>query len=368
MHTRHFILRCAAVLLLAAPTVSTAATTLPLSAATRFADDRTTGQALFDEGDYAAALPYLQREAKAGNNESLVILAYLYRYGKGTKADAAIAMNLYNRGMERDVAECYLRAGEMYEKGEGVKKDGAKAFGLYTQAAEKGHTEAQWTLGECHREGRCGLTPDTAAAIAFYEKAAKAGYMYELLAMMYDSDALGPGRAADAFRWYTAYPTDRYTAAGRYRLAQLYAQGLGTQPDAEKALDILKTLDTPEAETLRDSLVQSLKKTAAEFEGGQAALMRYLGSHIKYPSVALENGVQGTVLVQFTVKADGITVYSSDGMIYVSGAEADTRADVYQMSGNLVYTGNVASMQSRTFATGLYIVRISGNAYKVIVK
>ena len=64
--------------------------------------------------------------------------------------------------------------------------------------------------------------------------------MYELLAMMYDSDALGPGRAADAFRWYTAYPTDRYTAAGRYRLAQLYAQGLGTQPDAEKALDILK--------------------------------------------------------------------------------------------------------------------------------
>ena len=49
-------------------------------------------------------------------------------------------------------------------------------------------------------------------------------------------------------------------------------------------------------------------------------------------------------------------------------AEADTRADVYQMSGNLVYTGNVASMQSRTFATGLYIVRISGNAYKVIVK
>ncbi len=69
-----------------------------------------------------------------------------------------------------------------------------------------------------------------------------------------------------------------------------------------------------------------------------------------------------------TVKADGITVYSSDGMIYISGAEADTRADVYQMSGNLVYTGNVASMQSRTFATGLYIVRISGNAYKVIVK
>lgn len=122
MHTRHFIFRCAAVLLLAAPTVSTATTTLPLSAATRFADDRTTGQALFDEGDYAAALPYLQREAKAGNNESLVILAYLYRYGKGTKADAAIAMNLYNRGMERDVAECYLRAGEMYEKGEGVKK------------------------------------------------------------------------------------------------------------------------------------------------------------------------------------------------------------------------------------------------------
>ena len=40
------------------------------------------------------------------------------------------------------------------------------------------------------------------------------------------------------------------------------------------------------------------------FPGGQAALMQYLASNIKYPVVA-ENGVQGRVIVQFVVGKDG---------------------------------------------------------------
>ena len=41
------------------------------------------------------------------------------------------------------------------------------------------------------------------------------------------------------------------------------------------------------------------------FPGGQAALMQYLASNIKYPVVAEENGVQGRVIVQFVVGKDG---------------------------------------------------------------
>ena len=41
------------------------------------------------------------------------------------------------------------------------------------------------------------------------------------------------------------------------------------------------------------------------FPGGQAALMQYLGSNIKYPVVAQENGVQGRVIVGFVVEPDG---------------------------------------------------------------
>lgn len=41
------------------------------------------------------------------------------------------------------------------------------------------------------------------------------------------------------------------------------------------------------------------------FPGGQAALMQWLRSNIKYPVIAAENGVQGRVIVQFVVEKDG---------------------------------------------------------------
>ena len=41
------------------------------------------------------------------------------------------------------------------------------------------------------------------------------------------------------------------------------------------------------------------------FPGGEAALMKYLESHINYPPEAAKNNVQGHVIVQFVVKKDG---------------------------------------------------------------
>lgn len=42
-----------------------------------------------------------------------------------------------------------------------------------------------------------------------------------------------------------------------------------------------------------------------QFPGGDAALMKYLSSNINYPTVAMENGVQGRVIVQFVVTKNG---------------------------------------------------------------
>lgn len=41
------------------------------------------------------------------------------------------------------------------------------------------------------------------------------------------------------------------------------------------------------------------------FPGGQAALMQFLSSHVKYPAVAEENGIQGRVIVNFIIEEDG---------------------------------------------------------------
>lgn len=42
-----------------------------------------------------------------------------------------------------------------------------------------------------------------------------------------------------------------------------------------------------------------------EFMGGQAALLRYLRSHLRYPGAALAAGVGGRVFLSFVVQADG---------------------------------------------------------------
>ncbi|MCR5191779.1 MAG: energy transducer TonB [Bacteroidales bacterium] len=42
-----------------------------------------------------------------------------------------------------------------------------------------------------------------------------------------------------------------------------------------------------------------------EFPNGEENMYKYLGSNIKYPKDALENGIQGTVVVKFVVEKDG---------------------------------------------------------------
>jgi protein TonB len=45
-----------------------------------------------------------------------------------------------------------------------------------------------------------------------------------------------------------------------------------------------------------------------EFPGGQAALLKFLATSIKYPVIAQENGIQGRVVVAFVVNKDGSVV------------------------------------------------------------
>lgn len=42
-----------------------------------------------------------------------------------------------------------------------------------------------------------------------------------------------------------------------------------------------------------------------QFPGGEAELLKWIGSHIKYPTMAMENGIQGRVTVRFVVTKDG---------------------------------------------------------------
>ena len=53
------------------------------------------------------------------------------------------------------------------------------------------------------------------------------------------------------------------------------------------------------------SKVYDVVEQMPSFPGGQAALMQYLSTHVKYPAVAEENGIQGRVTVGFVINTDG---------------------------------------------------------------
>ena len=60
--------------------------------------------------------------------------------------------------------------------------------------------------------------------------------------------------------------------------------------------------------TIKEEIKEEIYRSAEQmpqFPGGDAALMKYIQAHIKYPPTAAKNHVQGRVIVQFIVEKDG---------------------------------------------------------------
>jgi protein TonB len=80
-------------------------------------------------------------------------------------------------------------------------------------------------------------------------------------------------------------------------------------PDPEPIVEpipdpVIKDLDDPEP--LVDEYIPiNIAEIMPEFKGGEEAMYKYLGKHIKYPNMALENGLEAKLYVQFIVNKDG---------------------------------------------------------------
>lgn len=58
--------------------------------------------------------------------------------------------------------------------------------------------------------------------------------------------------------------------------------------------------DDPDSERIYEAVEQP-----PQYPGGDAALLRYIGENLRYPQSAIENNVQGRVIVQFVVTKTG---------------------------------------------------------------
>ncbi|MBO4803073.1 MAG: energy transducer TonB [Muribaculaceae bacterium] len=63
--------------------------------------------------------------------------------------------------------------------------------------------------------------------------------------------------------------------------------------------------DQKDSQNYNEEKVFNSVEQMPQFPGGDAALMKYLASHINYPSEAVKNNNQGRVILQFVVEKDG---------------------------------------------------------------
>ncbi|WP_298642578.1 energy transducer TonB [uncultured Prevotella sp.] len=83
-----------------------------------------------------------------------------------------------------------------------------------------------------------------------------------------------------------------------------------------KAVEEIATPEPPKQEAEQDKVFDVVEQQP-QYPGGMGALNHWLGSNIKYPVMAAENGIEGRVVVQFVVERDG----SVSGVHVVRGVD-----------------------------------------------
>lgn len=76
--------------------------------------------------------------------------------------------------------------------------------------------------------------------------------------------------------------------------------------EADANTEIIEwTPPTVEEETIEEEEIFEIVEQEPSYPGGDAARMKFLNENIKYPQMARETGIQGTVYVGFVVERDG---------------------------------------------------------------
>lgn len=112
------------------------------------------------------------RAAKLGVLTSIFNTAVMYLKGIGTEKNIPLALEYYQRAMDRGHKTSRFVLAHLYINGEdGVPKDVAKAIPLFSAAAADGEHPAMYALGESYRSGD-GIPKNDIMAFNLFMKAA----------------------------------------------------------------------------------------------------------------------------------------------------------------------------------------------------
>lgn len=223
----------------------------------------------YQRGLYATAYNLALPRAKNGDAAAQTLVAEILSRGLGIATNPEEAAGWYQKAAEQGVPEAQFQYALMQLDGKFIKKDHAGALALMEDAAASGNALAQFNLAQLYVEqdrGPGGFTK----ALPFYEKAAATGLpdaqyamsqiyasgiagrkqdlaearKYLLLAAKqgYDTAQLdlgtwlvdgrgGERNATEGFVWLKR-AAEGGNVAAMNRLAKLYMNGIGTEPNS----------------------------------------------------------------------------------------------------------------------------------------
>lgn len=260
--------------------------------------DEEAGLRNFREKSYVAALPMLQRAAKAGSLPALDALGQMYEHGWGVKADKTIMMNMYNKAALHNYPPTLFHlANYYYENGQPDK-----GLEMMTNASDHASTEASMFLGNLY------ATSDQEKAIRYYKHAAENGEYAGIneIGRIYfaANDWTNSVNVLIEALKHKAISNDM-----KLSLASMIAQGQGTAKNLESALMLLTELHNdgyePANALYTEVKAEANKITAPVYPGGADALYAFLRKNARKPHAAIPSALNGTATVEFIITPDG---------------------------------------------------------------
>jgi uncharacterized protein len=260
----------------------------------------------FQRGLYVTAYNLAMERARRGDPNAQTLVAEILARGLGVPLNNVEAAKWYALAAEQGVPEAQFQYALMLLDGSYVRRDTngayalleasaqagnvlaqfnfaqlivqrdpgeagmAKAISYYERAANAGLADAQYAMSQMVANGAGGKKRDDAAARRWLERAAAQGFdTAELDLGTWLVEGRGGGKDAKAgFNWLRRAALGGNVAA-QNRIAKLYMQGIGTDPDTSLAaawyiLARRAGLTDPEMDDLLNGLTQDEMKAAIE--------------------------------------------------------------------------------------------------------
>lgn len=183
-------------------------------------------------------------------------------------------------------AKAYYENGIKYLAGDSANAPNyMKAYACFTRAANMENPQAAYQLAKMLDEGTA-IPQDYTKAVSWYKKSTGNAKANLRLGIMY-MEGIGVQQ-------------DYKEAAKHFN----FAVNQGDTIKAKKYRDDLFSKGLAIKEDLTDPVLNNVDKVA-QFPGGMEELSKWLNSNIRYPKPCLKNGIQGRVILNFVVNADG---------------------------------------------------------------